>query len=260
MLKKLTALVATCLFATTFMACDDETLDPKDSRSISRYFSKMKPPIQMSEDQFVSFVKSDRSRIEQDTANMSLFLVVNPDYLNKPNTKGNAAISVAVNKQNPVVVKYLLDRGAKMNEKSGQIGMTPLEDAATRADTVGIFDMLIEAQKKADPNLQNIGMALHLAARYGALKNVQTLIENGADANAKSNEGLTPLHESAKEGKQPVVEYLISKKVEINPTDRDGYTPVDWACAMGEGSTFPEIGKILKKAGAKHTAAWRAAQ
>ncbi len=257
MLKKLVA-VGFCAIA--FMACETK-LDPTNPESIRKHFAKMQPPIQMSNDQFVSYVKSNTSSIQSDTANMSLFLTCSRDYLNTPSSKGNTALGTAVNKKNIVVVKYLLDRGAEINIKSDQLGLTPLEDAATRDDSTdtGIFQMLLAAQKQRDPELLNIGIALHLAARFGILRNVQALVEGGANPSSKSLEGLTPLHEAAKEGRKPVVEYLLSKKVEVNPLDRDGYTPMDWAEAMGAGSTFPEVAKVLQKAGGKHTAAWRAA-
>jgi len=209
----------------------------------------------MSEDLFVSYV------LKSDTVNMNMFLTSSKDYLNKSNSKGNTALSVAVNKKIPAIVKYLLGLGADLSIKSNQLGLTPLEDAATREDSTenGILKMLVDAQKKKDPKLNNVGTALHMAARYGALKNVKLLIKNGANPNAKSLEGLTPLHEAAKEGRKAVVEYLISKNVEVNPLDREGYTPMDWAEAMGAGSTFPEVAKILQKAGGKHTDAWRKA-
>ena len=251
MLKKLIAL-GCC--AAVFMACETK-LDPTNPESIRKHYAKVEPPVQMSNDQFVSYV------LKGDTANMNLFLVCSKDYLNTPNSKGNTALSVAVNKGNVGMVKYLLNRGAEVNIKSDQIGLTPLEDAATREDSteIGIFQILLDAQKQRDPELLNIGVALHLAARYGKLKNVQALIENGVNPSAKSLEGLTPLHEAAKEGRKSVVEYLISKKVEVNPLDREGYTPMDWAEAMGAGSTFPDVAKVLQKAGGKHTAAWKAA-
>jgi ankyrin repeat protein len=252
MLKKI--IVVGCC-AVVLMACGSETkLDPTNPESIRKHYAKMEPPIQMSNDQFVAYV------LKGDTANMSLFLVCSKDYLNTPSSKGNTALATAVNKKNAVVVKYLLDYGADIGLKS-KLGLTPLEDAATQTDSTesGIFKMLIEAQKKKDPELYNVGVALHMAARFGILKNVELLVENGANTNAKSLEGLTPLHEAAKEGRKSVVEYLISKKVEINPLDRDGYTPMDWSEAMGAGSTFPEVAKVLKKAGGKHTAAWRSA-
>lgn len=260
MLKKI-VIVALC--GAAILACGGETkLDPTNPESIRKHYANMDPPVQMSNDQFVSYVKGNLVTIDKDTANMSMFMVCSKDYLNTPNSKGNTALSVAVNKKNPVVVRYLLERGADIGQKSAQLGLTPLEDAAMNNDPSenGIFSMLIDAQKRrGDTELRNIGAALHLAARYGALNNVRKLIEEGANPNTKSIEGLTPLHEAAKEGREAVVEYLISKKVEINPVDKDGYTPVDWACAMGEGTTYPKVGQILKKAGGKHTAAWRRA-
>ncbi len=230
-------------------------INPTDPESIRKHYAKMEPPVQISNDQFVTYA------LKGDTVNMRLSLVRSRDYLNTPNSKGNTALSTAVNKNNTAVVRFLLRHGADVNIKSSQLGLTPLEDAATREDSEenGIFRMLIEAQKKKDPELHNVGIALHLAARFGALKNVQLLVENGANPNARSNEGFTPLHEAAKEGRKPVVEYLISKNVEVNHLDRDGYTPMDWAEAMGTGSPFPEVAKVLQKAGGKHTAAWHAA-
>jgi ankyrin repeat protein len=253
MIKKIIAL-SFCV--AVLIACGESKLDPTNPESIRRHYAKMDPPVQMSNEKFVSYV------LKEDIANMDLFLVCSKDYLNTPNGSGNTAISMAVNKRKTAMVKYLLDKGAEISIKSDQLGLTPLEDAATREDSSanGIFAMLIEAQKKKDPELHNIGAALHMASRYGALKNVQILIENGANPTAKSLEGLTPLHEAAKEGRKPVVEYLLSKKVEVNPKDRDGYTPMDWAEAMGVGSTFPEVAKVLAKAGGKHTPEWRAAQ
>jgi len=253
MLKKI-IVVGFCF--TILQACGgDKKLDPTNPESIRKHYAKMEPPVQMSNDQFVAYA------LKGDTVNMSMFLVCSKDYLNTPSGKGNTALATAVNKRNVLVVKFLLDHGADIGVKSSQLGLTPLEDAATREDSTenGIFRMLIDAQKKKDPDLNNVGIALHMAARFGALKNIQLLVENGANPNAKSLEGLTPLHEAAKEGRKPVVEYLISKKVEINPLDRDGYTPMDWSEAMGAGSTFPEVAKVLKKAGGRHTDNWRRA-
>ncbi len=40
--------------------------------------------------------------------------------------------------------------------------------------------------------------ALHYGARFGHLRVVQTLVENGADPNIRGDDGLTPLHHCAK--------------------------------------------------------------
>jgi len=192
MLKKLVAL-GFC--AALLIACGEPPLDPTNPESIRRHYAKLEPPVRMDYDQFVSYVKSNTATIQRDTANMNMFLVCSKDYLNTPNSKGNTALSTAVNRRNPVVVKFLLDRGADISIKSEQLNnLTPMEDAATRADSLSteILGMLIEAQKKKDPELMNIGVALHLAARYGHVKNVEMLVENGANINGKSLEGFTP--------------------------------------------------------------------
>jgi len=257
MFKKIAAL-GFCV--ALLIACGEPPLDPTNPESIRRHYAKLEPPVKMDYDQFVSYVKANTATIDKDTANMNMFLVCSKDYLNTPNSKGNTALSVAVNKRNPVAVKFLLDRDADLSVKSEQLkGMTPLEDAATRADSLSeiIFKMLIDAQKKKDPELRNIGLSLHLAANYGHLKNVETLVENGANINAKNTEGFTPLHEAAKEGREPVVEYLISKKADVSLVDANGYNALDWAEQYGIGAPFPKIAKLLTKAGSSHTKAWK---
>ena len=247
MLKKL---VAAGLCAMIVMACET-TLDPTDPKSIKKYFEKQAQPIKVDSIQFVKFVSSN------DTANMKLFLVCNEKFLDKPNEIGNNALSVAVNKKNAVMVKFLLDRGAEVTIKS-QLGL-PVEDAATRKDTTGILKMLIEAHKAKYSDEFKIGQALHLAAGYGMLENVKTFIESGVNPNAKNSEGLTPLHEAAKSGKKAVVEYLISINVDINALDNKRLTPTDYSEFEGEGTTYPEIAKILKAAGGKHSDVWKKA-
>jgi len=261
MLKKF-AVMGFC--AAVLADCSEPPLDPTSPESIRRHYSKLQPPVRMDNDQFVSYAKASLATIKSDTANMTMFMVCGKDYLNTPNGKGNTALSSAVNKKNAVVVKYLLDRGADMSIKSEQLGLLPLEDAASRQDSLSeiILGLLIEAQKQRDPELLNIGLALHLAARFGNVRSVEMLVENGANMNAKSKEGFTPLHEAAKEGRKPVIEYLIAKKAALNPLDRDGYTPTDWAVQFGigtdgKGAPYPEAESILKKAGGTHTAGWK---
>jgi ankyrin repeat protein len=63
-------------------------------------------------------------------------------------------------------------------------------------------------QEKADP--------LHIAARAGDLAKLRTLIEEGANVNAKNMCGETALHYAAERGHKEVVELLIAKGADIN--------------------------------------------
>ena len=59
------------------------------------------------------------------------------------------------------------------------------------------------------------------AARNGDLIKVQTLLEKGANPNAKDNNGWTPLHRAAFEGHVDVVRVSVSYTHLTLPTNRE---------------------------------------
>jgi len=67
---------------------------------------------------------------------------------------------------------------------------------------------------------------LFVAARNGDLIKVQTLLENGADPNAKDNAGHTPLHWAAHLGHVEIVELLLERGANPNAEDNYGSTPL----------------------------------
>ena len=58
---------------------------------------------------------------------------------------------------------------------------------------------------------------------------IQYLIENGANIEAKDCREETPLHLASSYGKTEVVKYLVSKGANKNAKNNDGKTPYDVA-------------------------------
>ena len=113
-----------------------------------------------------------------------------------------------------------------------------------------VKDINIEATKQAiadgaDVNAkdQNGRTLLQLAALKGHKEVVELLIAEGADVNAKTNSGWTPLAVAAVRG-QEVVELLIAKNANVNAKNNGGETPLDKA-------KKPKIIDLLRKHGGK---------
>ena len=98
---------------------------------------------------------------------------------------------------------------------------------------------------KAEPTTAKVpDVSIHDAARTGNIEAVKQHLADGAEVNAKSSGGRTPLHWAANRGHEEVAELLIAKGAEVNAMDvLLGWTPLDYA----EGETAD----LLRKHGGK---------
>ena len=100
---------------------------------------------------------------------------------------------------------------------------------------------------KNDPlDLAQANYQLSRAVDRNELIAVKTLIEAGADVNAKSAEGFTALHVAAEHGRIGVMETLLKAGADVNATDNDRDTPLHLATSQDQAGAV----EALLKAGA----------
>lgn len=99
-------------------------------------------------------------------------------------------LSLACWYSSPAMVKYLLDKGAHETDS----GYSPLSCASCREDDE-VFRLMLSREPEINRRSSlNEGIALHFAAFYVRLSNIQALIEHGADVRATDRYGELPLH------------------------------------------------------------------
>ena len=92
---------------------------------------------------------------------------------------------------------------------------------------------------------------LHIAASGNDLKKVSLLLEKGAEVNARSTDGLTPLMAAAGKSSTPeIVQLLLEKGAEVNARNTHGMTPLTIAAMNPFRESAAEMEQLLKAAGA----------
>ena len=84
------------------------------------------------------------------------------------------------------------------------------------------------------------------AAKWGPLRVVTWHVENGADVNEMIN-GRMPLHLAAMNGHDEVVRFLLAHGANVNARTAAGETPLLWAKAKGQD----KVAQVLIRQGAK---------
>ena len=134
--------------------------------------------------------------------------------INAKNASGETPLHYAAENGHKDVAELLIAKGADINAKNNE-GQAPVDVALSR-NRNEVAKLLIA--KGAD-------VSLHVVARIGALAKVKSLIEKGADINAKDTSDRTPLHYAIEYGHKDFVELLIVNGADVNAKDKDGNAP-----------------------------------
>lgn len=143
---------------------------------------------------------------------------------------GLSAIQLAAESGAADLVQRLLTAGAPPDLRSRD-GFTALHYAAGE-NRAAVVELLIAAQASVNAASDVHRLTpLHLAAKRGHLDMVRTLIGHGADLEAQTDDGWTPLHESI-EASDWIVEALLKAGANANASTVAGYTPLHRAALM----------------------------
>ena len=147
-------------------------------------------------------------------------------------------------------IKELLKKGADVNAKSCYWSETALFGAAYKGEIDAVKCL---AQNGADLNAKDEDglTALMMAARWGNLDVVKYLVEHGADVNAKGEDGRTALMYVASSGCLEVVEYLVVNGADLEAKNKSGRMALDIARKCGKADCVEFLEEAQKKISAQ---------
>ncbi len=144
--------------------------------------------------------------------------IVGPDraQANAAAPDGYSPLGLAAFFKRREVVRYLVEAGADHRPASRQGGFTPLHSAvASDAGAVDIEIVRMLLDKGADPNAksQSGSTPLHTVGFTGDRASLDLLLEHGADAAIKNNDGKTAADIARERGNSEIADLLVARAV-----------------------------------------------
>ena len=145
------------------------------------------------------------------------------------------------------LVELLENNGGKNifdEEIAKELGKKLIEVCANgeKKDVEELIDMGADVNQKEEDGKT----ALMRASYRGHKEVVELLIRNGADINQKDNNGVTALMWASYKGRKEVVDLLIQNGADVNQKDSDGWTALMKASRQG----YKEVAEVLIQIGA----------
>lgn len=178
--------------------------------------------------------------------NVKILLRAAPETLNQV-TKNNAtALYLAVQHNQPGVVKFLLSMRPNATLAT-HYGMTPLYCALHHGFEKIALELIASTNEQVNIGIEDGTSPLYLAVELGMIAVVDALLKNGAIADKPRKDSYTPLHIAAKSGSKDMCQLLLQQPVvDVNVKLRSGKTPLHLAVVYNE----PDVVDLLLTKGA----------
>jgi uncharacterized protein len=156
-------------------------------------------------------------------------------------------LAKALNDKDTVTALALIKAGENPNQANSQGSLLSAYCRYAAADTIAFF--LLRHGAKPDLLRSPAGRtSLHIAAAYYACELLcGTLLDAGANINARTKDGATPLMLAAKSAKLRLVKYLMERGANIKLKDKSGKTAYDYALTADPMNDLPEFRQQMEK-------------
>ena len=152
----------------------------------------------------------------------------------------------AVTGGSTAMVRWLLAHGASVQRKPGRMG--PLDNAAARGHKA-VAEILLAHGAHADAKDEDGRTPLLYAAFEGSTEIAELLIQHGAKVNDATAKGVTPLMRAADSHSVGTVKLLLERGADVNARDNDQDTALIYAMKRRLSGTAEEQAEIQRLGG-----------
>jgi uncharacterized protein len=156
--------------------------------------------------------------------------------------KGDVALVMAMKEDAPKVATALLAHSKTQLEAANKAGETALMMAALRGNEEWVRRLLERGAAVNRPGWT----PLHYAATGAATALVTLLLEKGADIEAASPNGTTPLMMAARYGNQESAVLLLSRGAKARSTNHAGLNAIEFARGAGRDKLVTQLEKAAQ--------------
>ncbi|XP_044764528.1 uncharacterized protein LOC123321090 [Coccinella septempunctata] len=162
---------------------------------------------------------------------------------------GSTALHIAVSRRLKDVVEYIISRN-ELNINMRTNGKWTSLHEATKAGRLDIIKTLLDNGADVEARDEAGQTPLHWAVRFrSSMDLVKTLVESGADVNSKDEYGCTPLHILCTKGagvNMDIFDLLLQKMDNPNTEDSKGSTPIHNLMRLLPVNSLPRNKKLIE--------------
>ena len=162
-------------------------------------------------------------------ADFKMQLDLDPSRINDGDWLGLTPLMWSALRDNHTYLKILLLQDARVDLTDSE-GRTALHHAA-RVGSLRCVEILLEAG--IDPNIASLHDVTHIVANPEVASIVSSLHQHGADLEARSKDGWTPLYTATDLGSQDVVDALVDCGADVNALTFEDDTTIGRAIFRG---------------------------
>ncbi|KAA8897855.1 ankyrin repeat-containing domain protein [Sphaerosporella brunnea] len=168
-------------------------------------------------------------------AKVEELLLANPKLATRRDSDERLPLHWAIVHNHPSIVQLLSEQASFDVDAADGSGWTPLHLACSIKDGEALAATLLH--RGADANAQTAAgtTPLHFCVSKQNLPLVRLLLEKKASARTRDKRGQLPIHRAAAVGSSPLVALLLDSRSPVNVQDVDGCTPLHHAIAEGHG-------------------------